>query len=126
MTVGLTDRQRQLFQEDKHILIDTIIILEDKLLRAIEEIKHLNNEMLLDVESLSKKAEELANELETERICRVKAEQAHIKAQEEIDVINKDNSSDLDSDEFRHKLDTMIRKYYDSIKECEEGENGVL
>ena len=43
MPYTLTDRQKELFQEDKHTLVDTIIILENKLLKAVEKIGFLNN-----------------------------------------------------------------------------------
>lgn len=57
----LTERQKRLFQEDKHTLIDMIISLE-------EDVQFLKNEMLLEKET------------------RLKAEKAHVKAQEEIDM----------------------------------------
>ena len=56
----LTSRQKELLQEDKYNLVDTIVLLEHKLGKAVEEIQFLNNEMLL-------------------------IEEAHIKAQEELD-----------------------------------------
>tara|TARA_R100001443_G_scaffold26566_3_gene39876 strand:- start:10357 stop:10686 length:330 start_codon:yes stop_codon:yes gene_type:complete len=56
----LTSRQKELFQEDKYVLVDTIIILEEKLRRLNEELQFSKNELLLEGE-------------------------AHIKAQEEID-----------------------------------------
>ena len=34
----LTDRQKELLQADKYVLVDTIILLEDKLLKALEKI----------------------------------------------------------------------------------------
>ena len=56
----LTSKQKQLFQEDKHVLVDTIIILEEKIRKLNEELQFSKNELLLEGE-------------------------AHIKAQEEID-----------------------------------------
>ena len=56
----LTSRQKQLFQENKYVLVDTIIILEEKIRKLNEELQFSKNELLLEGE-------------------------AHIKAQEEID-----------------------------------------
>ena len=70
----LTDREKQLFHEDKHTLVSTIIILEDKLLKAVDKIKFQENELQLCKE-----------EVEEERRARCAAEGAHIKAQQEID-----------------------------------------
>ena len=63
----LTNRQKELLQEDKYTLVDIILITESKL-------QHLRNEMLLNSEALKA-------ELETERKMRVKLEKAHITAQ---------------------------------------------
>ena len=35
----LTNRQKELFQQDKYVLVDTIIILEQKLEKAVKEIQ---------------------------------------------------------------------------------------
>lgn len=47
----LTSRQKELLQEDKYNLVDTIVILEHKLKKAVEEIQFIKNEMLLITES---------------------------------------------------------------------------
>lgn len=47
----LTSRQKELLQEDKYNLVDTIVILEHKLEKAVEEIQFIKNEMLLITES---------------------------------------------------------------------------
>ena len=52
MTVGLTGKQKELFQEDKYVLVDTIIILENKLKKLVEELRFTKNEMLLTIEAL--------------------------------------------------------------------------
>tara|TARA_R100000306_G_C4366475_1_gene137879 strand:- start:585 stop:1256 length:672 start_codon:yes stop_codon:yes gene_type:complete len=156
MNVGLTDRQKVLFQEDKHVLVDTIIILEDKLLKATKDLKVQHNNMLLSVNHLNRKIEDIKNksideitkeeleksklahqadivtireimeELEEERKARCAAEQAHITAQEEID--DKVKPIKLkDSESFDKDVLRAIGKYEESqIKVEEEGENGTL
>jgi hypothetical protein len=120
----LNDRQRELFQEDKRILVDTIITLEDSLLQAVEKVKFLENEMLLNTEALK-------TELEEERRCRAAAEQANIIAQEEIDG-TKEPVKLKDDMGFDEKVLRAIGKYQQSevakdAKEIkEEGENGTL
>jgi len=89
----LTDKQKKLFQEDKYVLVDTIIILEEKLNKCVEDIKFQQNEMLLSVVGLK-------SELEEERQARCNAEQAHITAQEEIDG----KKDPIDRDAFLHQL----------------------
>ena len=106
MTAGLTDKQKQLFQEDKYVLVDTIIILEHKL-------KGLNNELELCKE-----------EIETERQARCAAEGAHIKAQQEIDGDVKPMKL-KDKVGFDEKVLRAIGKYEKSTVK-EEGENGQL
>lgn len=56
----LTSKQKQLFQQSKHVLVDTIIMLEQKIKKLNEDLQFSKNELLLEGE-------------------------AHIKAQEEID-----------------------------------------
>ena len=96
----LTEKQKELFQLDKYVLVDTIIILESKL-------QHLRNEMLLNNEAAKA-------ELETERNMRVKLEKAHITAQEELDELGTDvkSMSKLSNDAFLHALQDKIDKYY--------------
>ena len=96
MNVGLTDRQKVLFQEDKHVLVDTIIILEDKLLKAIEKIKSLEKDLKDEVNSRIM----LESEIDV-------VNGAHIKAQEVID-----------------SLEDKMRIVVKDVKE--EGENGTL
>ena len=95
----LTDKQKELFQLDKYILVDTIIILENKL-------QSLRNEMLLNHEAAK-------SELETERSMRVKLEKAHITAQEELDELGAYviSMSKLDNDAFLHALQDKIDAY---------------
>ena len=120
----LNDRQKELFQEDKRILVDTIITLEDSLLQAVEKVKFLENEMLLNTEALK-------TELEEERRCRAAAEQANIIAQEEIDG-TKEPVKLKDGMGFDEKVLRAIGKYQqsevakDTKKIKEEGENGTL
>ena len=121
----LTDKQKELFQLDKYVLVDTIIVLESKL-------QSLRNEMLLNIEALKA-------ELETERSMREKLEKAHITAQEELDELDNGvkNLKGLDNDAFLHALQDNIDKYYgkslkrheketESNKPDEEGWNGSL
>ena len=75
----LTEKQKELFQLDKYVLVDTIIILESKL-------QHLRNEMLLNNEALKA-------ELETERNLRVKLEKARTAREEELYELDKDIKS---------------------------------
>lgn len=65
----LTTRQKELLQEDKYNLVDTIIILEHKLAKAVEELQFTKNEMLL-------------------------CDEAHIKAQQELDS-KEDNGKEV-------------------------------
>ena len=113
MTVGLTDKQKQLFQEDKYVLVDTIILLENKLKEVRKVVKYQQNELELCKE-----------EVEAERQARCAAEGAHIKAQEEIDGTEKPVKLE-DNLSFDEKVLRAIGKYEkETIKE--EGENGVL
>ena len=105
MPYTLTDRQKELFQEDKHTLVDTIIILENKLLKAVEKIGFLNNEMLLTTETLKA-------ELETERQARVAAEGAHIISQQELDGdVEPIKMTEEESLSFDDKVLRAIGKY---------------
>ena len=140
MTTGLTDKQKQLFQEDKYVLVDTIILLENKLKEVRKVVKYQQNELELCQE-----------EIETERQARCAAEGAHIKAQEEIDGTEKpvkltkiqekgienmaktivsgtDEIHEAEEEDrlgFDEKVLRAIGKYEkETIKE--EGENGVL
>ena len=136
----LTNKQKELFQLDKYVLVDTIIILENKLKEEAkynkwlekacssseDSIKYLKNEMLLNVEALK-------TELETERNMCVKLEKAYITSQEEIDVLGKDvdEISQLDNDSFlcavQDKIDKFRRESLTSReKVIEEGENGAI
>jgi hypothetical protein len=117
----LTDKQKELFQLDKYILVDNIIILEGKVAKLdlahradlqtiselMDEIKFSENEMLLSIEGLK-------TELEIERSMRVKLEKAHITAQEELDELGADvkSMSKLSNDAFLHALQDKIDKYY--------------
>mgnify|MGYP003123661178 FL=1 len=56
----LTDRQKELLQEDKYALVDSIIILEHKLEKAVKEIQFIKNEMLLISESIDNKVKNKA------------------------------------------------------------------
>jgi len=105
----LTTRQKELLQEDKYNLVDTIVILEHKLGKAVEEVQFLNNELLLCGE-------------------------AHIKAQEELDA-KEDKPNDVKMKDIEKCLDgawegeitsdnfvdtvtkIMTGDYYDKIKE---------
>ena len=57
----LTDKQKELFQLDKYILVDTIIILENKL-------QSLRNEMLLNSEAAKAKRAEKQAAAEAEAV----------------------------------------------------------
>ncbi len=108
----LTERQKQLFQEDKHTLVDMIVSLE-------EDVRFLKNEMLLEKET------------------RLTAEKAHIKAQEEIDMQKLDkNDKPLKLTPVQKvSLESVLKTIMsgtDEIHEAEkkeakeEGENGSL
>ena len=47
----LSERQKELLQEDKYSLVDMIVLLEHKLEKLVEELKFTKNEMLLITES---------------------------------------------------------------------------
>ena len=129
MTVGLTGKQKELFQEDKYVLVDTIIILENKLKKLVEELRFTKNEMLLTIEALK-------DELETERQARVAAEGACIASQQEIDGTLKAvelspkqkedmmTSIEESKDDYNEKVLRAIGKWEDKVQE--EGENGSL
>tara|TARA_R100001594_G_scaffold19725_1_gene38389 strand:- start:3462 stop:3797 length:336 start_codon:yes stop_codon:yes gene_type:complete len=68
MTIILTDKQKQLFQEDKYVLVDTIIILENKLKKAQEELRFTKNELLLEGEAHIKAQEELDDKEDTQTV----------------------------------------------------------
>ena len=55
--IKLTERQRELFHQDKHTLVDMITILEHKLKKAEEDVKFTKNEMLLNEEGWRKSSE---------------------------------------------------------------------
>ena len=129
----LTKRQKELFQLDKYVLVDTIILLENKILSVKDEVKFLNNERLLNEESFKAELQNRCDELEMERSARCAAENACITAQEEIDGFNKDvdEISGLDNDTFLHALQEKIDKFRSESlasreKVIEEGENGSL
>ena len=113
MTVGLTDKQKKLFQEDKYVLVDTITLLENKLEEVRKVVKYQQNELELCKE-----------EIEAERQARCAAEGAHIKAQEEIDGTEKPVKLE-DNLSFDEKVLRAIGKYEEETVK-EEGENGVL
>ena len=122
MTTNLNKRQKELFQEDKRVLIDTIVILENKVNKLVSEIEFLNNELLLNAEALKNRASILEEELELERNTREKLEKGYIEAQEEIDMTEVAKNalnpmSKFDKDALLHKLQNSIH---------EEGEDGVL
>ena len=54
--IKLTERQRELFHKDKHTLVDIITVLEHKLAKAVEDIKFIENEMLLIEEATKLRA----------------------------------------------------------------------
>ena len=130
----LTDKQKELFQLDKYVLVDTIIILENKVeklelahradlqtgSKLMKEAKFSENEMLLSIE-------ELKTELETERNMRVKLEKAHITAQEELDELNSGvkNLKGLDNDAFLHAIQDNIAKYYGNAIDKREKEQTI-
>ncbi len=119
---NLNKRQKELFQEDKRILIDTIVILENRVNKLVSEIEFLNNELLLNAEALKNRASILEEELELERNTREKLEKGYIEAQEEIDMTEVAKNalnpmSKFDKDALLHKLQNSIH---------EEGEDGVL
>ena len=80
----LTSKQKELFQESKHILVDTVIILEQKLEKTVKELQFAKNELFLCGE-------------------------AHIKAQQEIDGDRKPETMTKEqSKDFHTKLNDMI------------------
>ena len=129
MTTGLTDKQKELFQEDKYVLVDTIIILESKLKKLVGDLQFTENEMFLTIESLK-------SELETERQARVAAEGAYITSQQEIDgtlkavELSPEQKEDMmtnieeSKDGYNEKVLRAIGKW--EKKAVEEGENGTL
>ena len=129
MTTGLTDKQKELFQEDKYVLVDTIVILESKLKKLVGDLQFTENEMFLTIEALK-------SELETERQARVTAEGACIASQQEIDGTLKavelspkqkeDMMTNIEEskDDYNEKVLRAIGKYEKKV--VEEGENGSL
>lgn len=103
----LTNRQRELFQEDKHILVETIIVLEDKLLKAIEALESERNSRII---------------LESERDI---ANGAHIKAQEEIDKLESKWTKGKREDTMSEgeKIKRAIGTWKDFKEEGENGQN---
>ena len=109
--IGLTDKQKQLFQEDKHILVDTIIILEQKLFKSVEDIGQLNNEMLLNDEQMKSIIEDLKEQIMLLTDERNKAELTLVRAQQEIDGEREPRK--LTKEEWAHwkeQLDELIKQ----------------
>ena len=106
----LTTRQKELLQEDKYNLVDTIIILEHKLCKAVEEIQFLKNEMLLCSESNIRVQEELDDKEDDSKV----ANRAMKDIEEQLDKAWEGNIS---SENF---VDTVTQiftgDYYDKDK----------
>ena len=106
---SLTDKQKSLFQEDKYVLVDTIIILEQKLSKSVEEIKHLKNEMLLNDEQLRAIIDDLKEQVMKLTNERNNAELALVKAQQEIDGDRKPARMTEDEwSRWKERLDEII------------------
>ena len=106
---SLTDKQKTLFQEDKYVLVDSIIILEQKLNKSVEEIKHLKNEMLLNDEQAKSIIEDLKEQVMTLSNERNNAELALVKAQQEIDGDRKPvRLTEHDWSRWKERLDELI------------------
>jgi uncharacterized membrane protein YcgQ (UPF0703/DUF1980 family) len=89
----LTDRQKELLQEDKYTLVDSIIILEHKLEKAVEEIQFIKNEMLLISESKDNR-EKMANKVMNRAMQDIekqldKAWEGNITSENFVDTVTK-------------------------------------
>ena len=106
---SLTDKQKTLFQEDKYVLVDSIIILEQKLNKSVEEIQHLRNEMLLNDEQAKAIIDDLKEQVMTLSNERNNAELALVKAQQEIDGDRKPaRLTKHDWSRWKERLDELI------------------
>jgi uncharacterized membrane protein YcgQ (UPF0703/DUF1980 family) len=110
--IGLTDKQKQLFQEDKHVLVDTIIILESKLKKAEEEIKFTKNELLLCNEAYITTQQELDDNEDTQTVNKTmqdiekqldKAWEGEITSRNFVDIVTQIMTGDYYSDKESKK-----------------------
>ena len=105
----LTSRQKELFQRDKYILVDMIIILEHKLDEQVKELGHIRNEMLLNDEQFKSIIDDLKEQVMTLSNERNNAELSLVRAQQEIDGDRKPRR--LTEEEWSHwkeRLDELI------------------
>ncbi len=106
----LTDRQRELLQEDKCTLVDTIIVTEHKLEQAVEEIQFLNNEMLLCQEANIAAQQELDGDKEPETMTK----EQNKKFREELNIL----IGEADKKRLKNISDTEKMK---DIEKCIDG-----
>ena len=105
----LTDRQKELFQRNKYILVDMIIILEHKLDEQVKELGHIRNEMLLNDEQFKSIIDDLKEQVMTLSNERNNAELALVKAQQEIDGDRKPaRLTKHDWSRWKERLDELI------------------
>ena len=127
MTIILTDKQKSLFQEDKYVLVDTIIILENKLKKAQEELRFTKNELLLEGEAHIKAQEEMdALEASSDTIRNLKAREKEEnktvnKAIQDIEKqLDKAWDGEISSENFVSTVTRIITGDYYSDKESKK------
>tara|TARA_Y100001938_G_C8052860_1_gene412808 strand:- start:826 stop:1260 length:435 start_codon:yes stop_codon:yes gene_type:complete len=119
----LTSRQKELLQEDKYNLVDTIVLLEHKLAKAVEEIQFLNNEMLLIGEAHIKAQEELDNKKEPPGITKEQNDKFHDDLN---DAIAKSDEEKLLFENPNHNKAEDIFKELDRAWEGEISSNNFV
>ena len=119
----LTSRQKELLQEDKYNLVDTIVLLEHKLAKAVEEIQFLNNEMLLIGEAHIKAQEELDNKKEPPGITKEQNDKFHDDLN---DAITKSDEEKLSFENPNHNKVEDIFKELDRAWEGEISSNNFV
>ena len=112
--IKLTERQRELFHQDKHTLVDMITILEHKLKKAEEDVKFTKNEMLLNEEGWRKSSEtsqELSDKLENNKVVN--------RAMKDIEKhLDKAWEGNITSENFVETVTQIFTgDYYDKIRE---------
>ena len=99
----LTNRQKELFQQDKYVLVDTIIILEQKLEKAVKEIQFTKNELFLCGEAYIEAQQELDGDSMPEKMTEEQSKQFHddlneMIVQADAEKLNKEHNDVLIKD----------------------------
>ena len=99
----LTSKQKVLFQREKHILVDMIIITEQKLEKVTKELQFTKNELFLCGEANIKAQQEIDGDSMPEKMTKEQSQKFHDDLNEMI----------AESDEEKLKTYTVYKKMGD-------------